>query len=409
MNTVRTELGVGRGVRFARELLMERRLGNGEAKPVSNKFFQSEEFSYPGRVLAVMDQYLDSFPHEKLSQAVRDAGFAGPIDLMGKIKDFKLQELDQSDFFDFDSEYNRYLNLKKELFTHPTKKDIVFYNSGDHNDFWDAFLKSLSKRYPKYYSNDGDNFTNNITGGNWNLKNHDPFSAAALSLQEDLILLKKQPDGSSRIRDISVCFPSRWNPGEAHDKSVKEVHSIVPKWDDAKLGDVIEAAINGIKVPSQRNTRLIHGFPILSQTTENSIPGVPAGIIYTKENVGDKLFLRLERQKFFRGDNLTGDPRHENLVLMSIKTYVLPLKAIETSKAFAERMLGLYERFRIEYEKEKLQNDRHTFVDYRKGTEEFLYPVLEYLREVVAKPEPIDPLSTIKQYKIPEDAFLIGL
>jgi hypothetical protein len=396
MITTRTTLGVDRGV-----TLPLGSTGFGElgctltgAKTVD---LSSEQFSHQKAVLDLMDLYMSLFRVESGSEFARSKGFGGPFDIMARLPE-------GSSYFDFDDQYPRYMALKKELLANERKRNIVFQNDGSHNDFWIALAESLPHHCPGYFSCDQapNTFTNNITGEEWKLNQCDPFLAVVSSVQEDLILLERNKGGSPKISNISVFFPSRWNPAGAAGRSVRDVHQIVPKFEIAGLSDKIDRILNNLDKPGVRFTRLIHPYPILHQSTDIEIPKFPAGVNYTEGNVEDKLYMRVEKQRFFSGDTLTGDARHKDLILMSIKTYVLPLRVIEASQGFAQKMWELHEAIRNE--PTDPNDPLNVFREYRGGTTAFLEPLIDYL-DRVRKVQLQNPLEHIKRFGIPDDAY----
>lgn len=363
----------------------------------NNSFFTSEKFSYQKAVLDLMDLYVSLFGTGTKSEGSKNREvFFGPKDYM--------KNLPQDDpLFDLNNQHSKYLALKRRLFSDPQKRDVVFQTSGKHNDFWREFFKILVKRHPGYSSLANNSFRNNITGEVWDLNKHDPFFASVFSTQEDLVLLQK--NGSSPIiDDASVCFPSRWNPQGAQGRSVKQTHEAVPKFIAAGLEMFIQRIMNQLEKPGVRFTRVVHPFPFLAQHTTTNIKTLPDGAIYTPDNVADTLFLRLEKQRFFRGDNVTdGNLAFEDLLLFSIQTYVLPLKAIEASPKFAMAMLNLHERFLREPVDPDNPDDR--FLKYRGGSEAFVHPLKTYLERVASASEPKNPLEVISSIRVPSDIY----
>lgn len=258
-------------------------------------------------------------------------------------------------WFDFDDQYDKYLGLKRDLYLDDKRRNAVFSSSGEHKEFWKDVLAALKNRYHTFLSlNFKNEFKNDINGEVWDLGKCDPFLAAALSFQEDFVLLELN-DGSPKIKDASVAFPSRWNPVHASGQTIEDTHK-----------------------PGVRFTRLIHPFPFLHLATDLPIATLPSNVTYTSDNVRNNLFLRLEKQRFFPGNIITGNNNHKNLVLMTIKTYVLPLYAVEANTRFAQSLLNLYQGFRDE------PVEGGQFIEYRGGTSAFIDPVIEYLTQVVS-------------------------
>lgn len=58
-------------------------------------------------------------------------------------------------------------------------------------------------------------------------ENHPPLLAAALLVQEDLVLMRRGEDGW-RLAAASLCFPSSWSLAEKFGKPMHEIHAPVP-------------------------------------------------------------------------------------------------------------------------------------------------------------------------------------
>lgn len=388
---------LGRGVIMSSnqsELIPERFADSEISQRVRNSF-GDDEHNYFSQALATMDLYVELFGEEprKFQELVDQGKYHGPFDLMKKLPK-------GSQLFDFDSEYDKYLGLKRELFSDPDRKKIAFQPSGEFKEFWTKFLEVLSKKHSSQFLFTNNKFINEITGEEWNLNKHDPMDIASLSVQEDLILIEKKPGDSPVIRDISVCFPSRWSPMTAPGKRVIDVHEIVPKFIAAGLGDSINEILNHLNDAGIRFTRLVHPFPQLNQSAELGLKEIPDGVSYDRNNIED-LFVRVEKQRFFSGDYITGDPKFKDLLMMSIKTYVLPLNALKASPAFAKGLLRLHQRFVPEKSvNERRPND--VFRIYRGGTKDFLLPLLDYLHEISDKPVDRRALGAIS---VPRDIY----
>lgn len=389
---------IGRGVIMSSsqsELIPERFADNEIIQRVRS-CFGDDEHNYFSQALATMELYVELFGEEprKFQELVDQGKYHGPFDLMKKLPK-------GSPLFDLDSEYDKYVGLKRELFLDPERRKVAFQSSGEFKEFWTKFLESLSKKHNSQFLFANNKFTNEITGEEWDLNKHDPMDVASLSVQEDLILLEKKPGDSPVIRDISVCFPSRWSPMTAPGRRVIDVHQIVPKFIAAGLGNSINDILNNLHDAGIRFTRLVHPFSQLNQSAELGLKEIPDGVNYDKNNIED-LFVRVEKQRFFSGDYITGDPKFKDLLMMSIKTYVLPLSALKASPAFAKGLLRLHQRF----VDEKPVDDKRpydVFRKYRGGTESFLLPLLDYLKEISDKQPDKRALETIY---VPRDLYL---
>ncbi len=380
------------------QLVIPNRASDLEVGLNNSRLLGGENFTHQKAVLELMHLYLKLFGKgEKSPGSLARRVYFGPKDYM--------KDLPENDpFFDFDDQYYKYQTLKRELISNPKKTNTAFHNSGKHNDFWREFFKCSAKKRPDLFEPLSEHsFRNNITGEVWDLNEHDPFLASALSMQEDLVLLQKNGE-SPVIDDLSVCFPSRWNPRGGPSLSIKQVHDIVPKFVPTGREAMIQTIMNKLEKPGVRFTRAVHPLPYLHQATDLNIITLPEGITYTPDNLKDELFLRLEKQRFCRGDNVTGGNKaFEDLLWFSIKTYIIPLRAIEACPDFANAMLRLHEGFLDEPVEPGKPHD--IFLKYRGGTETFIHPLIEYLGNIAKNPSPENPFEKISLVRIPDRAY----
>ena len=167
--------------------------------------------------------------------------------------------------------------------------------------------------------------------------------------------------------------------------------------------------MNNLNKPMARFTRLIHPLSYLHQAIDQDLITLPKGAVYTADNAGGKLLLRLEKQRFCRGDNVTnGNSAFNDVLFFSFSTHIAPLKALEACPPFARVMLNLYERFLSEHVDPNKPND--IFLKYRGGTEKFIHQALQYIETFAGIPNPPDltydeALEKISLLKMPDEAY----
>src|SRR5690606_30629441 len=67
-----------------------------------------------------------------------------------------------------------------------------------------------------------------------------PLKAASLSIQEDLVLMRKSEDGW-RLAAASLCFPSSWSLAEKFGRPLAGIHEPVPRFGrDTRNAELIE-------------------------------------------------------------------------------------------------------------------------------------------------------------------------
>ena len=148
---------------------------------------------------------------------------------------------------------------------------------------------------------------------------HGPLARAALLIQEDLVLMRKSPEGW-RLVAASLCFPSAWNLREKFGKPLHEVHAPVPGFGGGtRNAGLIDRMFDNLR-PDHSVMRWnwsLYGDAKLHH---------PASDHGLKKRFGDgnlagNVTLRLERQTL-RKLPKSGD------ILFTIRIYVDPLEVL---------------------------------------------------------------------------------
>ena len=184
----------------------------------------------------------------------------------------------------------------------------------------DLLVGYLPDRFPSLYQRSGDELRNAVTGQCWNLAQPDlhPLDLAGRLVQEDLCLMKKDPDSDVyRLVGASLCFPTRWSLAEKMGKSLGMIHHPTAGYKE-HLDSTMDRFFVRMKVakPVWRLNWGIVDDPTLFQSSGHSRGGFRSDI--TAENAGEKLWLRIERQTLRRL------PRSQD-ILFTIRVYVKPL------------------------------------------------------------------------------------
>ncbi|MFD1696952.1 heme-dependent oxidative N-demethylase family protein [Roseibium aestuarii] len=166
-----------------------------------------------------------------------------------------------------------------------------------------------------------------------------PLIQAARRVQEDLVLMRKGPDGYL-LAAACLCFPSSWSLLEKFGKSMHDIHVNVPDFNGARMGNVVARIFDNLR-PEQLVARynwsiyddddLHHPQPkqIDPQLTGDGAPSL----------IG--LHVRVERQTLRRLPE-SGD------ILFTIKVHHDPLPLLEQhpngpvwAASLREQLLGL--------------------------------------------------------------------
>ncbi len=154
---------------------------------------------------------------------------------------------------------------------------------------------------------------------------------AALSVQEDLVLMRETNEGYT-LAAACVCFPTGWNLPEKIGKVMQAIHQPVPGL-NPRIGKPIDRFFRNLR-PGKKVERFNWG---LYDSDALFQPGwwrkdraVDTSI--THQNVGEKIFFRVERQTLQRIDD-------DLDILFTIRIFNNSLAEVCEDKARAARLL----------------------------------------------------------------------
>jgi hypothetical protein len=187
----------------------------------------------------------------------------------------------------------------------------------------ELLVDHLPAHFPDLYERQGDRLYHHASGHMWDLGRSTlhPLDLAGRLVQEDLCLMQVEPDaGHYRLVGASVCFPTRWCLADKIGGAIGPIHAPVPGYEE-QLSSTMDRFFALLKTerPVWRVTWSIVDDPALFLPRGHGQWERDASI--TAENVGDKLWLRLERQTLRRL------PCSED-VLFTIRIYVHPLQTL---------------------------------------------------------------------------------
>lgn len=192
----------------------------------------------------------------------------------------------------------------------------------------------LAARHPGLYRREADKLHRLTDGAAFDLASAalHPLDLAGRLVQEDLCLMR--PEGESWVlAAASLCFPTRWRLADKIGRPLAPIHAPVPGF-AATLGTPVERFFHRLG-PGRGVWRANWGLiddPALFQPTGHFRTDPAAGI--NAENVGDKLWLRVERQTLLRLPE-SGD------ILFTIRILREPLARTASDPARARRMAEL--------------------------------------------------------------------
>ncbi len=230
-----------------------------------------------------------------------------------------LQPLDLRDWIEPDDRFVAELAEKERLLTERHQEVFVVLPEAAEGsaELLETLVVHVVSRFPTVYQRNGEILHNLLTKQTWNLERTElhPLDLAGRLVQEDFCVMKPDPaDGVYRLVGASVCFPTRWRMLEKMGKSLTAIHDPVPGYEE-QLASTVDRYFERIKVdkPVWRMNWSIIDDPTLFQPTGHGRKGLNPDI--TPDNVGEKLWLRMERQTLRRL------PRSQD-VIFTIRVYV---------------------------------------------------------------------------------------
>lgn len=154
-----------------------------------------------------------------------------------------------------------------------------------------------------------------------------PLVALAALVQEDFCLMQKRADGRYALTGAILCFPSHWHLHEKLGRPMAEIHAPVPGF-GARLGaaaDRFMASIQPDRPVWRANWTLVESPELFHPHPREPIPDLSA------ENVGSRLWLRVERQTLRRLPETQA-------VAFTIRTLVEPLAEVVRRPGVAAAM-----------------------------------------------------------------------
>jgi len=248
---------------------------------------------------------------------VKPPAFNTPYDGSSKPFTIGLRPLQISEWIEIDDQLPAYIEEKRRLYAEIPDKVLVAEDGTEaaQQEVLELLVEHLQAHYPTlghFRLRGDDGFKGDI------LKS--PLARAALLVQEDLVLMRKSPEGW-RLVAASLCFPSAWNLLEKFRKPLHQIHAPVPEFGGGtRNASMIERIFDNLRVeePVLRWNWSLHDDMKLYHPHSNSGPGRRFG----EGDLRDKVILRLERQTL-RKLPKSGD------ILFTIRIQVDPLEVLE--------------------------------------------------------------------------------
>ena len=252
-----------------------------------------------------------------------------------------LRALDQADWIQIGPAYECDLAAKRELLARHRSTVLSFVPGieDEASEVLRALAHHLTRRWPQWFTLGDGSITNHRTGEQFVLGDpggavRHPLDTAGRLVQEDLVVLVERAEGLV-VGGGSVCFPNRWDLSSKLGLRLAAVHAPVSRLND-QLGGSVDTFFERLR-PDRGFWRL--GWSVLDtgalyQPTDGTAPPIdPLPSIGAAADgwVGERLFLRVERETFRRFPD-TG------CVLFTLRTYVRPLAHLATRPSDAGRL-----------------------------------------------------------------------
>ncbi|WP_034340323.1 heme-dependent oxidative N-demethylase subunit alpha family protein [Deinococcus misasensis] len=180
------------------------------------------------------------------------------------------------------------------------------------------------------------------------------LDALALTVQEDLVVLREHPEGHHSAEALSVCFPSGWSPAEKLGRNFDFIHG--PVAENARL---LRSSRNLMQALFHKGPFVRFGWGLSTSGDLNAHPSLPKKPV-PHEDIGNGVFLRMERQT-------TLALPEQGRALFTIRIYMNSLnERLQKDPALRPRLI-------------RLLKSVHPEVIKYKGMQDLLVPVLGHL------------------------------
>ncbi len=234
-----------------------------------------------------------------------------------------IKAIDPSDWIEVDDHYTEQIAEKRRLLSdRPAEVFGALPESLEpQGECLETLLAHLQRDRPGLVRVDDEAVTVEPTGDRYRRADFvdRPLELAGRLVQEDLCLMAQ--DGETwRLIAASLCFPSRWRLADKLGRPMAAIHGPVPGFNE-RLARPVDRFFDRVE-PGQLFMRLnwsVIDDPTLFQPTGHGRTGVDDAI--TADNVGDRAWIRIERQTFVRL------PR-TGVLVFGIKTVIDPLSVL---------------------------------------------------------------------------------
>jgi hypothetical protein len=211
-----------------------------------------------------------------------------------------LQARPEADWIEIDSNYPAHLAERCRLLTlHPA--DVLAAEpdtAATCQELLEMLATHLCQHHPAWFSRQGARLRNHLRDETWPLDTAEPLRVAGHLVQEDFCILRPEADGPRLVAAV-LCFPSRWRLADKIGRLLAPIHAPVPFYGErlARPVDRFLASLRPGRLAMRLNWSILDD-PALFQPTGHGSNDAPAPL--PSQDLGETLFLRVERQTFRR-------------------------------------------------------------------------------------------------------------
>jgi dimethylamine monooxygenase subunit A len=260
-----------------------------------------------------------------------------------------VQALDSRCLIEIDEQhYQSELMLKNELLLNEYHDyfQVLPETESMQWDVVELVLQNMALHYPQYFTliRDGDVWiwrnqllheeTRFVFGNSESLP-QSPLDWVGRQVQEDLLVLQSTEEGSMVLVAGQLCFPNAWCLDDKMGQTFLDIHQSVPLFAEY-LGRSSTLLLERLKIGRSvwRLNWSMKATDRLNHTPHFHYEEQQLSREITHENIGDRCFLRVERQA------LTRLPK-TNAVLFTIHTYQSSLAQVVNSVERARRLFNI--------------------------------------------------------------------
>jgi len=222
-----------------------------------------------------------------------------------------LEPIDNSNWLEIDNLFESEIAQKRTLYQ--SHYDEVYQEVPESSESQSELLEILENHLKQYHPNHKISLESESSS----------LKKASLMIQEDLVLMLPKED-EYYLGAASLCAPSNWSLKEKFNKSLIKVHEFVPSYAE-KIGTRVNSFFSNLPKERifQRFNWSVYEDSSLFQPTKSK-SHIERSKSINKNNAGNRLFIRVERQTIRRLPSTLS-------IVFTIRVHVDPLSSIRNN------------------------------------------------------------------------------